>query len=127
MWEFNYVDYQVHMSTEEQIATVVIDENGHIEDMDDPGHEILGAISDTTESRHITTLIPSLSKFIIFRKGEVNPRLKYLIHIGQSFQVLKLNGGCVLCRLCLNVIERSGKRLVRIILRPEKRRHIRAS
>ena len=115
------------MNTQKKYTAVVIDENGHIENIDDPGNDLLGPKSDTSKFHHISVLIPTLSKFQLFRKGEINPRLRFLTRIGQTFEVNKSSGGCLLCRLCLNVIERSGKRLVRIILRPENRSHFRAS
>lgn len=101
-----------------QYPELIIDEHGRIENIYDPGNHLLGAASEKTESRHISMIIPTLSRFQLFRKDQINPRLRFLARIGQRFEVHNFVGGCVFCKLFLHVIEHSGKRLIRITMRP---------
>lgn len=101
-----------------QFASVVIDENGLIESIDAAGPNFLGSASIFLKARHISILIPEFNQFTLLRNDEINPRLKFLTRIGKSFQVNKFNGGCMLCRMCVHLVERSGMHLVRIMLRP---------
>lgn len=68
--------------------------------------------------RHISTLLPELAGIGLMRDGQINPRLRFLSHIGHRFQLVGLGGEIAEGRLFLRDVENHGRHDVQAMIFP---------
>ena len=67
---------------------------------------------------HISELMPELAAIKLMRDGQINPRLRFLSHIGHRFQLLSLSGKLFDVKFFIREIENQGRRYLRAMIFP---------
>ena len=67
---------------------------------------------------HISELMPELAAIKLICDGQINPRLRFLSHIGHRFQLLSLGGKPVDVKFFIRDIENQGRRYLRAMIFP---------
>lgn len=67
---------------------------------------------------HISELVPELASIKLMREGRINPRLRFLSHIGHRFQLLSLGGKLFDVKFFIREIESKGRRYLSAMIFP---------
>lgn len=67
---------------------------------------------------HISELMPELAAIELMRDGQINPRLRFLSHIGYRVQLLSLSGKLFDVKFFIHEIENQGRRYLRAMIFP---------
>ena len=67
---------------------------------------------------HISELMPELAAIKLMRDGQINPRLRFLSHIGHRFLLLSVSGKLFDVKLFIREIENQGRRYLRAMIFP---------
>jgi hypothetical protein len=100
------------------LPVLTIYDNGMIRSCSNAAIELLGCSLDILKWRHISMFLPQLSDISITQGGRVNPNLRFLSHIGHSFDVINMRGAHITCALFFNEIEHYDRYYLRVIFRP---------
>jgi hypothetical protein len=100
------------------LPILTIYHNGMIRSCSHAAIELLGCSQDTLKWRHISSFLPQLADIAIIQGGRINPNLRFLSHIGHSFDVINMHGVHMTCALFFNEIERYDRHYLRVIFRP---------
>lgn len=100
------------------LPVITIYDNGIIRNCSNAALELLGSSLDALRWRHISTFFPQLSHMAIMQGGKLNPNLRFLSHIGHSFEVINVQGAHMACVLFFNEIEHLDRHYLRVIFRP---------
>lgn len=68
--------------------------------------------------QHVSVLLPQLAEIALLQDGQVNPRLLFLSRMGHRFKATSLDGTSLAIKLFFRCVENSGRRYLRVILRP---------
>ena len=71
---------------------LTLNEQGMICDCNIPTGDLFGYGRGELAWGHISELMPELAAIKPMRDGQINPRLRFLSHIGHRFQLLSLSG-----------------------------------
>jgi hypothetical protein len=66
---------------------------------------------------HVSMVLPQLTDLSLMRNGQVDPRLRFLSHIGRPFAAATRDGRNFACELFFNVLDGSGRGRVSLIVR----------
>ena len=58
--------------------------------------------------QHVSLLLPQLADLELTRNGELNPRLRFLFHIGRTFEVVAKTGERFEGELFINILDSEG-------------------
>lgn len=100
------------------LPVITIYDNGIIRNCSNAAIDILGSSLDALRWRHIATFFPQLADMAIMQGGKVNPNLRFLSHIGHSFEVINRDGVAISCVLFFNEVEYLDRHYLRVIFRP---------
>lgn len=103
---------------EETLVILTLNSQGIIRGCNRAGERLFGWAPGKLVWQHISTLLPQLADIALMRNGEVNPRLKFLTHIGCVFELVRWDGARLAGRIFINNLESSGHDLLRMIIRP---------
>lgn len=67
---------------------------------------------------HISELVPELASIKLMYNGHINPRLRFLSHIGHRFQLLSLGGKLFDVKFFIREIESQGRRYLSAMIFP---------
>ena len=67
---------------------------------------------------HISELMPELAAINLMRDGQINPRLRFLSHIGHRFQLLSFGGKLFDVKFFIRDIENNSRRYLRAMIFP---------
>lgn len=80
--------------------------------------DLFGYRRGTSAWGHISELMPELAAIKLMRDGQINPRLRFLSHIGHRFQLLSLSGTLFDVKFFIREIENQGRRYLRAMIFP---------
>jgi hypothetical protein len=100
------------------MAELVINPNGIIHGCNKAFERISGYLSSDILWKPVSMLLPQLESINLIAGKEINPRLRFLMHIGHRFDVIGLGGIQLASQLFINEIESLGQRYLRIIICP---------
>lgn len=100
------------------LPVLTIYDNGMIRSCSNAAIELLGCSLDKLRWRHISTFFPQLADMAIIQGGKINPNLRFLSHIGYSFDVINMRGVHIACALFFNEVEHFDRHYLRVIFRP---------
>lgn len=103
---------------EESMAVVMLNDRGLIRDCNRACETLFGCPASRLLWRHVSVLLPQLAGIELMQCGCINPRLRFLSHIGYLFEVVGLGGVHIACKLFLNDVENAGRHYLRLIIRP---------
>ena len=95
-----------------------LNEQGMIFDCNVPTGGLFGYRRSELAWRHISELMPELAGIKLMRDDQVNPRLRFLSHIGHRFQLLGLGGKPFEVRFFILDMENQGRRYLRAMIFP---------
>lgn len=104
--------------TEDDVVVLTLNDNGMIRDCSKACGKLLGCASDRLIWRHVSMLLPQLAKTALMLGGQINPRLRFLSHIGHRFEVVAPDGVRFISKLFFNDVEHSGRHNLRVIICP---------
>lgn len=101
-------------------AIFILSDGGMILESNTEGKKLLDYSADESDERHISRLLPVLTKVDLLEKGNerVNPYLRFLSRIGHLFEVTGANGRKFAGELCFNDIHYHNQHLIMIMIHP---------
>lgn len=105
-------------STTYQMAELFITHNGIIRGCNKTFEKMFGYVSRDLLRKPISILLPQLDGISLISGKEINPRLRFLMHIGHPFEVIGLGGMHMASQLFMNEIEKLGECYLRVIFCP---------
>lgn len=104
--------------SEEETAVLTLYDNGTICECNKAAARLLDCVPNKLTWQHISKFLPRLVETPLMQGESINPNLRFLSHIGYSFEVVGMNGVHFACMLFFNEIENFGRRYLRLIFRP---------
>lgn len=104
--------------SEEITAVLTLYDNGTICECNKAAGELLGCSPIKLTWQHISTFLPQLAGASLMQGERINPNLRFLSHIGYSFEMIGITGVHFACALFFNEVENLGKHYLRLIIRP---------
>lgn len=95
-----------------------LNEQGMICGCDIPTGDLFGYRHDALAWGHISKLMPELASIKLMHDGRINPRLRFLSHIGHRFQLLSLGGKLFDVKFFIRGIESHGRRYLSAMIFP---------
>lgn len=106
------------MDTADNMAVLMINDNGIIHECNRAFEKLFGYLSSDILWKHVSLLLPQLAGIALMNSGQVNPRLRFLAHIGHQFEVISLGGIHFASQLFISEVENLGEHYLRIIICP---------
>ncbi|MDP1658535.1 MAG: hypothetical protein Q8L73_04205 [Methylotenera sp.] len=104
--------------SEEETAVLTLYDNGTIRECNKAAAELLDCNPSHLTWQHISTVLPQLAETALMQGKSVNPNLRFLSHIGYSFEMISLSGVHFFCAIFFNEVENFGRHCLRLIIRP---------
>lgn len=105
-------------SIEDDKVVLTLNDNGTIRECNEAGSRIFGCPPSKLIWQHISTFLPQLAGVALMQGEQINPRLRFLSHIGHQFEVIGKGGARFACAIFLSEVENVGLHYVRVILSP---------
>lgn len=113
----NPMSVYVHNELDD-MAMLILDDNGMIKDCNMSGMELLGCTLDQLRWQPICAFFPQLKNVDLVQGLSINPHLRFLSHIGHLFEVVGKNGVRFESKLFFSNVEDVDRHCLRIIIRP---------
>lgn len=97
---------------------LTLNEQGMICGCNIPTGDLFGYRHGQSAWGHISELVPELASIKLMREGRINPRLRFLSHIGHRFQLLSLGGKLFDVKFFIREIESKGRRYLSAMIFP---------
>jgi len=97
---------------------LTLNEQGMICGCDIPTGDLFGYRRGASAWGHISELMPELAAIKLMRDGQINPRLRFLSHIGHRFQLISFGGKLFDVKFFIRAIENQGQRYLRAMIFP---------
>ena len=97
---------------------LTLNEQGMICGCNIPTGDLFGYRRGQSAWGHISELVPELASIKLMREGRINPRLRFLSHIGHRFQLLSLGGKLFDVKFFIREIESQGRRYLSAMIFP---------
>lgn len=107
-----------HAGSQDDVAALILDENGMIIECNQVAEKLLGYPSDELIFHHISMLLPQLEAGPLIKGDRINPKLKFMCHCGQLFRVLDRQCQSFFSELHLVELSNQGGPALRAILCP---------
>ncbi len=104
--------------SEEITAVLTLYDNGTICECNKAAGELLDCAPSKLTWRHISTFLPQLAETALMQGEKINPNLRFLSHIGYSFEMIGFSGAHFACAVFFNEVESFGRHCLRLIIRP---------
>lgn len=104
--------------SEEKTAVLTLYDNGTIRECNKAAAELLDCTPSHLTWQHISTVLPQLAETSLMQGKSINPNLRFLSHIGYSFEMIGLSGVHFSCAIFFNEVENFGRHCLRLIIRP---------
>lgn len=102
---------------EQYIVVLKLNEEGYIEECLDSGQSVLGDV--LCPQLHISGLLPKLKDIRLVAEGDINPRLRFLSHIGHQFLITVAENRIMLGTLFFRCYKEANRNYIRLIICPE--------
>jgi hypothetical protein len=99
---------------------LTLNEQGMIYSYNIPTGDLFGYRRGELDLGHISELMPELATIKLMRDGQINPRLRFLSHIGHRFQLMSLGGKLFDVKFFIREMESQGRRYLRAMIFPLK-------
>jgi hypothetical protein len=100
------------------MAELMVNSNGIIHGCNKAFERLFGYLSSDILWKPVSMLLPTLERINLITGEEINPRLRFLMHIGHPFDVIGLGGIHLASQLFINEVENLGQHYLRIIICP---------
>lgn len=100
------------------MAELMINSNGIIHGCNKTFEKLFGYMSSDILWKPVSVLLPQLADIKLITGEELNPRLRFLMHVGHQFEVIGLGGIHTASQLFINEVENFGRHYWRIIICP---------
>lgn len=107
-----------HLTERHNPPELSLDERGMIQDCSKSFEKLFGFRRTDLVWKHVSSLIPRLADVELVQSGHLNPLLNYLCHCGHLYDALNSRGVVFPSSLSFVHIEHSGRRSLRLIVRP---------
>ena len=97
---------------------LTLNEQGMVCDCTIPIGDLFGYRRGAPVWGHISVLMPELAAIKLMRDGQINPRLRFLSHIGHRFQLLSFGGKLFDVKFFIRDIENNSRRYLRAMIFP---------
>ncbi len=97
---------------------LTLNEQGMICGCNIPTDDLFGYRHGALAWGHISELMPELASIKLMQDGHINPRLRFLSHIGHRFQLLSLGGKLFDVKFFIREIESHGRRYLCAMIFP---------
>lgn len=104
--------------SEEEMAVLTLYDNGLICECNKAAASLLDCLPNKLTWQPIVKFLPWLEETPLMQGKSINPNLRFLSHIGYSFEVISMSGVHFACTLFFNEIESFGRHHLRLIFRP---------
>lgn len=104
--------------SEKATAVLTLYDNGTIRDCNIAAAELLDCTPSNLIWQHISSVLPQLAETSLMLGKSLNPHLRFLSHIGYSFEMIGLSGVHFSCAIFFNEVENFGRHCLRLIIRP---------
>lgn len=104
--------------SEDVTAVLTLYDDGTICECNKAAGELLGCAPVKLTWQHVSTFLPQLADAMIMQGERINPNLRFLSHIGYSFDMISISGVHFACALFFNEVESLGRHYLRLIIRP---------
>lgn len=101
-------------------GVLMLNENGLIMNCDSVAGKLFGCLNSQILWQPVSRFLPQLAENLLMKNGVINPRLRFLSRVDFLFDVASSAGEHFQCRLFFNELENSGRKILRLIIRPEK-------
>lgn len=102
---------------EQHIVILKLNEEGFIEECVDSGQYVLG--DALSPQLHISGLLPKLKDVKLISEDDINPRLRFLSHIGHQFLITLAENRIMLGTLFFRCYREANRNYIRLIICPE--------
>lgn len=102
----------------EDLPALSLDERGMIRDCNRAAERLSGYFRGELIWRHVSLLLPELAGSSLLPGGSLNPKLSFLCRCGHLFHLHDRVGRCMNSELHLVELGNSGRRTVRLLVRP---------
>ena len=106
--------------TEEELAALMLDPDGRIQDCNESAEELFGFRHDELLTRPVAFLLPQLRDIEWFQNGSLNARLSFFCQIGRQFSAVRRDGTLFPSQLFFHDVENGKTRNLRLIIRQAK-------
>lgn len=97
---------------------LTLNENGMIRECSKTCARCLGCTPGELLWQHVSVLLPQLAGIPLVLGGQINPRLRYLCHIGRQFELVGKSGVRLLSEVFFNDVESLGRHYLHLVIRP---------
>jgi PAS domain S-box-containing protein len=97
---------------------LLLDADGFIQECGHSIEQIFGYSQHELLWQHISCLFPKLGEVDLIQQGRVNPMLNYICHCDHIFEVINKQGGITVCNLNFFMLDHTGTKNLRLIVRP---------
>lgn len=97
---------------------LLLDVNGFIQECGQSIERLFGYSQHDLLWQHISCLFPKLGEFDLIQQGRLNPMLNYICHCDHIFEAINKHGGITVCNLNFFMLEHTGMKNLRLIVRP---------
>lgn len=97
---------------------VILSENGMIQECSMACMTYLKCSPSELLWQHISVLLPQFAVMPLMQGGQINPRLRFLSHIGNQFELIGKGGVRFLSEVFFNDVEGQGRHYLHLVIRP---------
>lgn len=108
--------YLNHVPPIQEMAVLTLDENGTICESNQAGEMLFGP--SPSHGQHISSLIPRLKRMSLLQKGQINPKLSHLSHVGHHFEIRAHDGEVFNATLFMHSFTEHNRHFIRLIIIP---------
>lgn len=113
------------IAPEAVMLELTLSENGMIRECSRACGKCLGCSPGELLWQHVSVLLPQLAGIPLMLGGQINPRLRFLSHIGRQFELVGKSGARFLSEVFFTDIENLGRHYLHLVIRPV--RHLAAA
>jgi PAS domain-containing protein len=104
--------------SEDVTAVFMLYDDGTICECNKAAGKLLGFSPIKLTWQNVSAFLPQLAGVEIMQRERINPRLRFLSHIGYGFDMIRFSGAHFVCNLFFNEVENHGRHYLRLIARP---------
>lgn len=101
-----------------ELVELTLNENGMIRDCSRACGRLFGCVPSELMWRHISVLLPQLADIPLMLGEQINPRLRFLSHIGRQFEAVGMSGVRFVSEIFFTDIENLGRHYLHLVICP---------
>ena len=104
--------------SEEETAVLTLYDNGTICQCNQAAVDLFGCAPTGLTWLPVSKFLPQLADKDLMQGESINPKLRFLSHIGYGFEMIAFSGVPSACMLFFNEVQDLGRHCLRLIIRP---------